>query len=204
MIRVQLTDTDVEVTSLTDRRKIKALEIQVEDLSAKLARALDRVQPGLSKAPHTECYHRGSFLVSDHNLEVTCKLCGAKMDPYVVLRKIAHREVNFCYQLNDLRAESERLAKEIKTLKAARARLRSQISKATPDTPIATIAETIRRLDAKVFAVKKVSSMWAATMKLADHTQFSSGLQSSVEVAVDRIVRAAISEASPIAEGEQA
>lgn len=53
------------------------------------------------------------------------------MDPYVVLRKIAHREVNFCYTLNGLRDEKKNLTAEVEKLKAQRSSLKSQIKRRT-------------------------------------------------------------------------
>lgn len=123
--------TDVGVVNIGDRRRIRELEVQAEDLSRRLAEALGRAQPGISKAMPSECYHHGSFEVEDHKLEVNCKQCGALMDPYVVLRKIAHREVNFCYTLNGLRDEKVKLTVEVEKLKALRSSLKSQIKRRT-------------------------------------------------------------------------
>lgn len=154
-----------EVTSLTDRRKIGALEAQVGDLTDKLARALDRAQPGLTKALGNECYHHGTFQVSDTKLEVTCKLCGALQDPYAVLRKIAHREVNFCYQLNGLRDEAQRLALETKRAKATLARVKSQTSKAVAkvDCSVDELDVLMNALDANQFVVSRLHG--AMTLK---------------------------------------
>ena len=67
--------------------------------------------------------------MEDHKQEVNCRGCGEEMDPYVVLRKIAHREVNFCYTLNGLRDEKKALVDEVAKLKAQRSSLRSQVKK---------------------------------------------------------------------------
>jgi hypothetical protein len=112
-----------EISSLTDRRKIAALEARAADLEHKLAAAMSVVKPSLA-IERAGCHHFGVPLVSDRTPTVTCSDCGAALDPYEVLRKIAHREVNFCYQLNDLRAEARTLAAEVARLKAQRARLR--------------------------------------------------------------------------------
>lgn len=124
--------TDVGIVSLGDRRRIRELETQVASLDRQLAAALDRAAPGLTRKLQNECYHHGRFEVEDHTMAVRCMDCDALMDPYVVLRKIAHREVNFCYQLNGLRDEKKRLTEEVTKLKAQRSSLRSQIKRKEP------------------------------------------------------------------------
>lgn len=156
--------TDVVVVSLDDRRKIAALQAQVADLERKLGEALDRVTPGLSKKIGIECFHHGTFEVADHTMSVSCNLCGAEMDPYTVLRKIAHREVNFCYQLNSLRAESDRLAAEIPKLKARRSTLKRDVRRGQ-DVEATKLGEIIRAHDVKAFVVQWVGGCWRATFR---------------------------------------
>lgn len=120
--------TDVkpaEVTSIGDRRRILELEAANEDLKRKLAQAMKVVKPSLV-LERAGCHHFGTPLVYDREEKVECGECGATLNPYEVLRRIAHAEMNFCHQLNDLRKEAERLVGEVKTLKAARARLRRE------------------------------------------------------------------------------
>jgi hypothetical protein len=135
--------TDVGVVSLDDRRKIRDLEASKADLERRLAEALGRVQPAMERAAHTACYHSGGFVVEDELLQVTCAQCGAICEPYEVLRKIAHREVNFCYTLNSLRTEAERLRAEVEKLKAARSRIRRRV-RGQDDVPPAGIAAMMR------------------------------------------------------------
>lgn len=156
--------TDIEVVSLNDRRKIAALNAQVADLERKLADALDRATPGLSKKMGGECYHHGTFEVADHTMSVTCKLCGAEMDPFTVLRKIAHREVNFCYQLNSLREESSRLAAEIPKLKARRSTLKRDVRR-RQDVEVVKLCEIMRAHDAKAFVVQWWGGAWHAAFR---------------------------------------
>jgi phage shock protein A len=118
-------DPEPEIVSLDDRRRIRELEAQRDDLERKLAAALDRANPAITYQ-RDECYHHGAPKVSDRTPSVTCGDCGAELDPYDVLRKIAHREFNFCYQLNALREEAARLDAEVKRLKASRSRLKRQ------------------------------------------------------------------------------
>lgn len=120
-----MTDADVapEVSSLTDRRRIASLEAAKADLERRLAEAMSVAKPAMAYK-RDDCLHFGTPQVSDRTPEVTCGDCGAALDPYEVLRKIAHREVNFCYTLNDLRKEAKQLAEDVKRLKATRARLR--------------------------------------------------------------------------------
>lgn len=119
------TDPVPEIASIGDRRRIRELELQRDDLERKLAAALERAQPAITYS-RDECYHFGAPKVSDRTPSVTCGDCGAELDPYEVLRKIAHREFNFCYQLNALRDEATRLVADVKRLKAQRSRLARQ------------------------------------------------------------------------------
>lgn len=131
----QRDDTPIaEVSNIDDRRRIRDLEAKSADLERKLADALlaaqGRARPALEYT-RDECYHYGAPKVSDQTPSVTCGDCGVELDPYDVLRAIAHREFNFCYQLNALREESRRLQDEIKRLKATRARLRRELKAPT-------------------------------------------------------------------------
>lgn len=112
-----------EVSSLGDRRRISSLEASIADLQHKLVEAMQRAKPALS-VERTGCYHFGTPQVFDREERVVCGDCGAEMNPYEVLRRIAHHEVNFCYRLNALRAEAKALGEEVKRLKATRSRLR--------------------------------------------------------------------------------
>jgi hypothetical protein len=116
--------SDVEIGSLSDRRRIKALEAQIADLDARLAEAKSVAVPTLAKKLGNKCLHNTRYTVDEHKPEVTCNGCGSVMDAHFVLRKIAHREVNFCYQLNHLRKETETLTAEVEKLKRARANLK--------------------------------------------------------------------------------
>lgn len=179
-------DTDVGITSLSDRRKIKALEAQVENLSAKLGEALEHVKPGMTKAPRAGCYHQGSFEVADDMLEVRCQVCNALMDPYTVLRKIAMREVNFCYTLNALRTESERLKAQNAKAKARLSRLRASIRKACPDVATTELAAFIRRVEAKAFVVQQYPGVgsWTASFRFGDGLRGTQGHGTAPEVAM--------------------
>lgn len=157
-------DTDVEVTSITDRRRIKQLEAQVEVLERRLGTALDRAQPGLEKKLGEQCHHHGAFEVADHDMSITCKVCGAEMDPYVVLRKIAHREVNFCYTLNALREETSRLTAEIPKLKAKRSTLKREVRRGQ-DVEVNKLGELMRAHDAKAFVVQWWGGAWHAAFR---------------------------------------
>ena len=159
--------TDVTVHSLGDRRRIRDLEAQVAKLEERLAGALSNPVPGLTRH-HGECFHSGSFEVSDTDMVVTCKGCGERVDPYVVLRKIAHREVNFCYTLASLRAESARLDKETKAARATLSRLRAQIMAKTPDVGVDELAAFIERVEAEAFVVQRVAGSWASSFRFRD------------------------------------
>lgn len=152
--------TDVTVINLSDRRKITALQAQVADLEAKLAEASSVVRPALTKKLHTECYHQGVFEVADHELEVTCQVCGAKMDPYEVLRKIAHREVNFAYTMNHLRKERDTLTRDIERLKSKLSRLKTATRRETPDMSLDHVADCMESMGATRLTVAKVSGEW--------------------------------------------
>lgn len=119
-------DDDIQVTSVTsldDRRRIKSLEAQVAGLQQELSDTRARAQPGAGIS-HSSCGHYGGSVVDDNKQLVACASCGERLDPYVVLRRIAHREVNFCYTLNSLREETARLDAEVRRLKASRSRLK--------------------------------------------------------------------------------
>lgn len=112
-----------EIRSLGDARRIQSLEAANADLERRLAQANAVVRPTM-ETPLPDCRHFGTPQVSQNLPEVTCGDCGKAMDPYVILRAIAHREMNFCHSINDLRKEQRDLLAEVKKLKAARARLR--------------------------------------------------------------------------------
>lgn len=118
--------TDVHVVSLDDRRRIKDLEAKNAILEQQLAEAKGLIKPAIERE-RGECLHHGGYTVSDDDMRVSCKLCGEEVDPYEVLRRIAHREVNFCYTLNSLRKEAEQLRAEVERLKAARSRIRRRV-----------------------------------------------------------------------------
>ncbi len=155
--------TDVGLISLDDRRKIKDLEAKNADLEKKLAAALNTVQPQLTTV-RGDCLHFGGFTVSDTELEVNCKPCGAKMDPYEVLRMIAHRETNFCYTLNSLRTEAHQLRNEVAKLKAARARMRRTVRSAE-DVPPAGIGAIMR--EHKLYAIHVAGKTGMGFMAIA-------------------------------------
>ena len=123
-------ETDVGVVSLDDRRKIRDLEAKNADLERKLQQAHARVQPALERETGEKCYHSGGFLVADEVERITCKQCGEVVNPYEALRKIAHRETNFCYTLNSLRSEAATLTKDIERLKGQKSRLKTAVRKA--------------------------------------------------------------------------
>lgn len=153
--------TDVHVVSLTDRRKIQALERQVENLTNELSAALGRARPALERA-HGKCYHSAAFEVCENTPEVRCKACGDVVDPYDVLRRIAMREVNFCYTLNGLRDETKRLTKEVEQLKGKRARQRAAVSRATPDVPWTDVAAAMKLAGADSVLVRDIGSHYGA------------------------------------------
>jgi hypothetical protein len=131
-------DADValsDVTSLSDRRKIVSLEARNADLEHKLSEAMSeamgRVRPTVT-IEHDRCLHLGTPQVHDRTELVTCGDCGVALNPYQILRRIAHREVNFCHQLQGLRDELVRVGKEVTSLKSTRARLRREMRAAKP------------------------------------------------------------------------
>lgn len=87
------------------------------------------IKPGIKYERHG-CNHMGTTVVSDTIERVTCSECGCDLNPYVLLRRIAHREMNFCYGMESLRREANDLRDEVGKLKALRSRLRSDIKKA--------------------------------------------------------------------------
>lgn len=115
------------ISDLTDRRRILELEAKNAELEATLA-LLRGEQPGLI-LQRTGCHHHGGFTVHDLVEKATCNECGADVSPWIILRKIAHRETNFLHTLEDKRKEASKLAKEIERLKAVRQRVRAQIKK---------------------------------------------------------------------------
>lgn len=121
-------DGEIEISSLDDRRKIASLELRIQDLQTRLGEMSGLLVPALADH-HASCIHFGRFTVSDNRLEVNCQECGALVDPYFVLRKIAHREVNFCYQINHLRKDRETLGAEVAKLKSQRSSLNQQVKK---------------------------------------------------------------------------
>jgi hypothetical protein len=151
--------TDVApVTSLTDRRKIRDLEAKTADLERKLQEALGRVKPALEHANTAKdadgtCYHSGTFLVSDNEDTVTCKDCGAIISPFVVLRRLSHREVNFCYTLNSLRGERSALEKAVEKLKGQKSRLKTAVRKGS-DPPVQQIEAFAREFELLAIGVQ--------------------------------------------------
>lgn len=182
--------TDVGLVSLDDRRKIRALEAQVDTLTRQLSEARERVRPALENK-RGECLHFNGFLVSDNEPVVTCGDCGAVVEPYMVLRKIAHREMSFCYTLNALREETKRLNKEVDSLKGKRARLRGQVSKATPDIPFDDIAAAMKRAGADSLLVRQVSNEWGAWFYLCRSPVVQTPAMRTMKEAVAKLVELA-------------
>lgn len=87
-----------------------------------------RTMPAM-KLERTACHHFGPAQISDGVERAVCSDCGCDLNPYVLLRQIAHKEINFCYSLDRLRKEAKELADEVKELKAIRSRLRSELKK---------------------------------------------------------------------------
>lgn len=148
------------VVSLGDRRRIKDLEREKANLEARVAELLGNVKPAMNRKIG-ECYHSAGFTISDKTPEVTCDQCGALVDPYMVLRKISDREVNFCYTLNSLRKEREVLDGEVRKLRETKARLKRSLRGAA-DTPPAGIGKMIRDHNLNAFGVQEVGNMWNA------------------------------------------
>jgi hypothetical protein len=160
--------TDVTVHSLGDRRRIRELEAQIAKLEERLGLAIGTLTPGLTRK-HGECFHSGSFEVSDTDMVVTCKACGERIDPYVVLRKIAHREVNFCYTLASLRAESAQLEKSIKAGRSTLSRLKAQVRAKTPDVGADELGSFMERVGAEAFIVQRLGGAgWASSFRFRD------------------------------------
>lgn len=157
-------EADIAVVNLGDRRRILALEAQVKDLGSRLAEALQRAKPVLD-VRHSSCIHLGTFNVDDNKPEVCCAECGAVVDPYVVLRKLARREVNFCYSLNDLQKKQKELAKEVDTLRAAKSRLRRRV-RGEHDVPPAGIVAIARELGLAALGFQRIpGGRWRAASK---------------------------------------
>lgn len=154
-------DADVHgVVSLGDRRRIKDLEREKANLEARVAELLGQVKPAMHRKIG-ECYHSAGFTISDKTPEVTCDQCGAIVDPYMVLRKISDREVNFCYTLNSLRKEREVLDVEVRKLRETKARIKRTLRGAT-DTPPAGIGKMLRDHELAGISIGQVGSMWNA------------------------------------------
>lgn len=187
-------ETDVGVVSLSDRRRIKDLESQTADLERKLAAALKGIQPGL-ETERGDCLHQGSFIVSDNTLEVTCKRCDAKMDPYDVLRKIAHRETNFCYTLTALRKEREQLAGEVEKLKTARSRIRRRVRKADDIQP-AGVADLVRRHKLRAIGIENTGvGYFAVAVRSKDDRTITEGKDALALLVVKLEAKATASQA---------
>lgn len=196
--------TVTSVTSLDDRRKIRSLEKQVDDLTQRLTDALGQVKPALSRTIN-DCRHLGTgYEVSDNVPEVRCKGCNGLVDPYDVLREIAHEEVAFCYRSNELRAEAARLAKEVESLKGKRARLRAQVTKATPDIPMAEIESAIEAANADGIEIRQVGGQWGAWIMRWRKPLIASGAFRSIREAVTDVIDRAKIKAAADAEPRSA
>jgi hypothetical protein len=148
-------EVDASVVSLDDRRKIRALEAANADLERKLAEARGQLKPQLERTFDADhCMHAGGFWVSDNLEQIRCKICESVINPYEALRKIAHRETNFCYTLNSLRTEVAELTKQRDRLKGQTSRLKTAKRKAE-DPPVATI-EAFK----KEFDLQGIGFMW--------------------------------------------
>ena len=113
------------ISSLGDRRRIAELEEANAELRERLAESADPDRPAMS-IERAGCAHYGETQVRENEESITCVGCGAELNPYEVLRRIAHREVMFCYTLARLREEAEQLNEEVKRLKATRSRMRRE------------------------------------------------------------------------------
>ena len=89
----------------------------------------DRLVPAIDLPPGHECAHYDSFEISMTRPDVRCKTCGGSIDPYSVIRKIARKEISFCWQVNANREELGKLKKEVEELKRKRSYLRSAVKK---------------------------------------------------------------------------
>lgn len=148
------------VVSLGDRRRIKELEREKAHLEARVAELLGNVKPAMNRKIG-ECYHSAGFTIADKTPEVTCDQCGALVDPYMVLRKISQREVNFCYTLNSLRKESEVLDTEVRKLRETKSRLKRSLRGAA-DTTTAGVGKLIRDHNLSGIAIGQAGNMWNA------------------------------------------
>lgn len=88
---------------------------------------------------HGECKD-GGILIDEDCWVVKCEACGERLDPVEVLRQYAHEERAFVADLQHLRAERERLARDIEQLKRQRVYLRKKVRKDGGD-PDAVVAE---------------------------------------------------------------
>ena len=147
--RVVQTVEPAPLSSLDDRRRIRTLEAQVQELEGRLAAALRTVQPAM-EIDRSGCHHYGGTIVDDDAPRILCKECGEKLDPYAVLRRLAHEETRFCYSLNALREEQKRLAEEVEALKRKRGEQQRKIRRGA-DAPPAGLAARMR--EAKVGAL---------------------------------------------------
>lgn len=187
--------TDVHVVSLTDRRKIRALELQVENLTRDLEEARGAVKPVLNRM-RGQCFHSGRFEVADHEPSITCKQCGAVVDPFLVLRKIATRELNFSYQLNALRAEHKELTEAVAKLKGQRTRQRAAVSKATPDVPWADVVAAMKLATAESVLVREITrGQWAAWFYTGKAIVVSAGPCGTAREAIAELVTRSIANA---------
>lgn len=186
--------TDVGIVNLTDRRKIAALETKVEGLERELADArAGKVTPAITRDLAT-CHHHARFLVAENTPEVKCEACGAIVDPYEVLRRIAMREVNFCYTLSTLRKEATDLRAEVDKLKDKRSYLRTRVRKERGPADWTEIAKAMRAAGADTFAIRAVGSMTAAWFYTGKRIVQSSGPHNVPEDAIAELVeRSAVS-----------
>lgn len=188
--------TDVTVHSLGDRRRIRDLEAQIAQLEQRLADSISNPVPGLTRK-HGECFHSGTFEVSDTDMRVTCKACGEQIDPYVVLRKIAHREVNFCYTLASLRAESKQLEASIKRARTTLSRLKATIRTKTPDVGADELAAFMDRVEAEAFVVQRVGGSWASSFRFRDGFRGTKDIYGGKATGAAVAIRGAMEKAEP-------
>lgn len=167
-------ETDVGVISISDRRRIKDLEAKAADLEQRLAEALEHVKPVLTRentakdSQGLSCHHSGGFIVSDNVDEIRCKQCNHVVSPYTVARKLAHREINFCYTLNALRRERKELEAAVQKLKAAKGRLRRRV-RGADDVPPAGIADLVRRHKLCSVGIGRVGGGSFVAVAIRDH-----------------------------------
>lgn len=165
-VPAQLTTVST-VSSLDDRRKILALQARADELEVRLAAALRTVQPVLS-VQRDACRHYGVTLVSDNTPSITCRECGAELDPFDVLRRLAHEETVFCHSLSDLREERRKLGEETERLKAKRSAVARDIRR-SKDEPPAGLAARLRAGDVGELMIRRVGKTheWLVSAKHA-------------------------------------